>query len=90
MEPMRPKLAALLKLSELPMATTPLPPKPGALKLGWFRMLKNSDRNCRLNRSLKWKFLKSDRVVQPVEVCSLARYGNTPDAALLVLPGDLD
>src|SRR5271165_1934665 len=57
---MAPKLV-LLKLVEFEMATTPLPPNPGALKFGWLRMLKNSARNCILKRSLSWNSLKVEK-----------------------------
>ena len=35
--------------------------KFGAAKLGWFRMLKNSERNCSLSLSIIWKFLKAEK-----------------------------
>ena len=55
---------------------TPLPPIPGALKFGWLRMLKNSERNWRRKRSVSWKSLK-------IEKSSLldARSGNLGRAA---------
>src|SRR5579885_1785534 len=43
------------------MATTPLPPNPGALKFGWLNMLNISVRNCRPRRSEKGKFLKMEK-----------------------------
>jgi len=41
--------------------TTPFPPKLGALKFGWLRMLKNSDRNCKETRSVIWNALNSEK-----------------------------
>src|ERR1700687_4681283 len=43
------------------MATTPLPPKFGALKLVWLKMLKISVRNWSLKRSVRDMFLKSEK-----------------------------
>src|ERR1035441_9818847 len=43
------------------METTPLPPKLGALKFGWLRMLKNSERNCILKRSFSLNSLKAEK-----------------------------
>lgn len=60
MEPILPKLP-LVKLVAPEIATTPLPPNPGALKFGWLRMLKNSVRNCAENRSLIAMALNSER-----------------------------
>ena len=51
----------LVKLPDPEIATTPLPPKLGALKFGWLRMLKNSARNCIENRSLIWKALNIEK-----------------------------
>src|SRR5690349_18116037 len=54
------------------MARTPLPPKPGALNVGWLRMLKNSLRNCRWNRSVKGIFLnmeKSQVIIPGPDTC---------------------
>ena len=59
-EPISPK-AVLVKLPEFETAITPFPPKLGALKFGWFRMLKNSARNCREKRSVSWKALNVEK-----------------------------
>jgi hypothetical protein len=59
-DPIFPKLEPL-KLSEFEIATTPLPPKFGELKFGWFKMLKNSVRNCIENRSLIWMPLNNEK-----------------------------
>ena len=60
MEPISPKLE-LLKLVDPEMATTPLPPNPGALKLGWLVMLNISVRNWRRLRSLNGMSLKTEK-----------------------------
>src|ERR1019366_1980291 len=51
----------LVKSVEPPIDTTPLPPKPGALKFGWLRTLKNSALNCAEKRSLNLKLLKVEK-----------------------------
>src|ERR1700739_2965328 len=43
------------------MDTTPLPPKPGALKFGWLVRLKISVRNCSLRFSVIGKSLKIEK-----------------------------
>src|SRR5579871_4989608 len=48
-------------LPEPPIATTPLPPKLGALKFGWFTILKNSARNSVENRSVIGNFLNTEK-----------------------------
>src|SRR5579863_8851531 len=48
-------------LPEPPIATTPLPPKLGALKFGWLRMLKNYARNSVENRSVMGNFLNTEK-----------------------------
>ena len=48
------------------MATTPLPPKPGALKFGWLAMLNISARNWRRKRLLDREVLEEGQV-EPVE-----------------------
>ena len=63
---------------------TPLPPKFGALKFGWLRMLKNSARNCMRKRSLIGNRLE-EREVQPVEARSVGRRG--PAAEARAAPG---
>jgi hypothetical protein len=59
-EPISPKVE-LLKLPDPEIATTPLPPKFGALKFGWLKMLKISARNCRRKRSLSGMSLKIEK-----------------------------
>ena len=60
MDPISPKVE-LVKLAEFPTDVTPLPPKLGALKFAWFRMLKNSARNCIENRSLMGIALNTEK-----------------------------
>src|SRR5215472_11425842 len=62
-DPISPKLA-LVKLPEPETATTPFPPKLGALKFGWLRMLKNSDLNSIRTRSVAWNSLKSEKSIR--------------------------
>src|SRR5208283_4422598 len=46
----------VIVVPEFGTAVTPFPPKFGGSNVGWLRMLKNSPRNWRLNRSLSLKF----------------------------------
>jgi len=62
-DPISPKFE-LVKLPEFETATTPLPPKFGALKFGWLKRLKNSARNCREKRSLSRTSLKVEKSIR--------------------------
>lgn len=78
-DPISPKVV-LVGLVEPPIETTPLPPNPGALNVGWLRILKKSARNCAEIRSLNLIDLyaeKSNFFTGGVTVCP----GREPKAA---------
>ena len=85
MDPISPKVL-LVKLPEPETPTTPLPPKLGALKFAWLKMLNISARNCMEKRSVSWKALNVEKskvlIGGPVVVAGLPPNKAAPVAGM--------